>query len=207
MERNRCNLFEFLSHYFTSKTEENTKKLRIVSDAAEIRIGLLPSTNKKRGTWADLPGWFEEYFVYPPKMHHVTGQVGLAVMLGVVTSGWLSAQLLNNITEILFCVSFSHLLREYIECSFCRLIRCPGSFLESLIGRQCGSPRQTEGHSFGDLLISAVLRHQVLQKLPAIVLCSVSLCLLWDTCRTKSFYLRLLCENKLIEIIQKKISP
>jgi hypothetical protein len=49
------------------------------------------------------------------------------------------------------------------------------SFLESLIGRQCGSPRQTEGHSFGDHLISAVLCHQVLQKLPAIVLCSVSL--------------------------------
>jgi hypothetical protein len=50
----------------------------------------------------------------------------------------------------------------HIECSFCRLIRCPGSFLESLIGRQCGSPRQSEGHS--------VLRHKVLQKLPATVL-------------------------------------
>jgi hypothetical protein len=34
---------------------------------------------------------------------------------------------------------------KHIECSFCRLIRRPGSFLESLIGRQCGSPRQTEG--------------------------------------------------------------
>jgi hypothetical protein len=66
----------------------------------------------------------------------------------------------------------------YIECSFCRLIRHLGSFLESLIGRQCGSPPQTEGHSFADHLISAVLHHQVLQKLPAIVLCSVSLWLM-----------------------------
>jgi hypothetical protein len=72
-------------------------------------------------------------------------------------------------------VRVSVLIWQYTECSFCRLIRRPGSFLESLIGRQCGSPRQTEGHSFGDHLISAVLRHQVLQKLPAIVLCSVSL--------------------------------
>jgi hypothetical protein len=30
-------------------------------------------------------------------------------------------------------------------------------------------------------LISAVLRHQVLQKLPAIVFCSVSLWLVWVT--------------------------
>jgi hypothetical protein len=67
---------------------------------------------------------------------------------------------------------------EYIDCPFWRLIRCLGSFLESLIGRQCGSPWQTEGHSFGDHLISAVLRHQVLQKLPAIVLCSVPLWLM-----------------------------
>jgi hypothetical protein len=92
----------------------------------------------------------------------------------------------------------------YIECSFCRLIRYLGSFLESLIGRQCGSPRQTEAHSFGDHLISAVLRHQVLQKLPA--LCSV-LCL-YGSCetqfRTKSFHLWLICE-KLIQIMQKKI--
>jgi hypothetical protein len=63
----------------------------------------------------------------------------------------------------------------YISCSFCMVIRRPVNFLESLIGRQCGSPQQTEGHSFGDHLISAVLRHQVLQKLPATVLCSVSL--------------------------------
>jgi hypothetical protein len=46
---------------------------------------------------------------------------------------------------------------------------------------QCGSLRPTEGHSFGDHLINAVLHHQVLQKLPAIVLCSVSLRLVWDT--------------------------
>jgi hypothetical protein len=48
----------------------------------------------------------------------------------------------------------------YIEYSFCRLIRRLGSFLESLIGRQYGSPQQTAGLSFGDHLISAVLRHQ-----------------------------------------------
>jgi hypothetical protein len=48
MERTRCNLFEFLFYYFTWKTEENTKKLRILSVAAEIRIGLLPNTNKNR---------------------------------------------------------------------------------------------------------------------------------------------------------------
>jgi hypothetical protein len=76
--------------------------------------------------------------------------------------------------SLLFHLFMSHLFK-CIECSFGRLIRRPGSFLESLIGRQCGSPRQTEGHSFGDHLISAVLRHHVLQKLPDIVLCSVSL--------------------------------
>jgi hypothetical protein len=53
-----------------------------------------------------------------------------------------------------------------------------GHFLESLIGRQCGSPQQTESHSFGDPLISEVLHHQVLEKVPAIVLCSVSLWLM-----------------------------
>jgi hypothetical protein len=36
------------------------------------------------------------------------------------------------------------------ECSFCRLIRRP----EHLIGRHCGISRQTEGHSFGDHLLS-----------------------------------------------------
>jgi hypothetical protein len=39
-----------------------------------------------------------------------------------------------------------------IECSFCRLIRHPGSILESLIGRQCGNPWQTECQSFSDHL-------------------------------------------------------
>jgi hypothetical protein len=37
-----------------------------------------------------------------------------------------------------------------IECSLYRLIRRP----EHLIGRHCGISRQTEGHSFGDHLIS-----------------------------------------------------
>jgi hypothetical protein len=32
-----------------------------------------------------------------------------------------------------------------IECSFCRLIRCPGSFIESLIGREYGSPGKLKG--------------------------------------------------------------
>jgi hypothetical protein len=51
--------------------------------------------------------------------------------------------------------------KTVLECSFCRLIRRPGSFLECLIGRERGSPRR-KGHSFGDHLISAVLRRQVL---------------------------------------------
>jgi hypothetical protein len=37
--------------------------------------------------------------------------------------------------------------------------------------------QQTEGHSFGDHLISAVLRHQGLHELPVIEICSVALCL------------------------------
>jgi hypothetical protein len=41
-------------------------------------------------------------------------------------------------------------LLRYIECSLRRLIRRP----EHLIGRHCGISRQTEGHSFGDHLIS-----------------------------------------------------
>jgi hypothetical protein len=51
-------------------------------------------------------------------------------------------------------------MRAYIhtyihtECSFCRLIRCQGSFSERLISRHRGLPRQTEGQSFGDPLIS-----------------------------------------------------
>jgi hypothetical protein len=36
-------------------------------------------------------------------------------------------------------------------------------------------PRKTEGHLFRDHLISVVLRHQLLQKLLAIMLSSVSL--------------------------------
>jgi hypothetical protein len=43
---------------------------------------------------------------------------------------------------------------QYTRCSLCRLIRRPGSFRETLIGRHCGSPRQTQGHSFGEHLIS-----------------------------------------------------
>jgi hypothetical protein len=38
----------------------------------------------------------------------------------------------------------------YVECSLCRLIRCP----EYLIGRHCGISRQTEDHSSGDHLLS-----------------------------------------------------
>jgi hypothetical protein len=45
-------------------------------------------------------------------------------------------------------------LYVYTECSLCRLIRYPGSFLEHSIGRYSGIPRQTEGHSFSDHLIS-----------------------------------------------------
>lgn len=48
MERNRCNLLEFLLYYFTWNTEENTKKLRILSIAAKIRIERILNTNKKR---------------------------------------------------------------------------------------------------------------------------------------------------------------
>jgi hypothetical protein len=96
---------------------------------------------------------------------------------------------------------------NYTECSFCRLIRCPGSFVEYLIGRRCGSPWQTVGHSFGDQLISAVLRATKCYR-SFLLLCSV-LCL-YGSCeiqlRRKSFHLWLLCENKLTQIMQKKIS-
>jgi hypothetical protein len=60
----------------------------------------------------------------------------------------------------------------YIECSSCRLIRRP----EHLIGRHCGISRQTEGHSFGDHLISesvSVTPSSVIEA--SVVLCSVSL--------------------------------
>jgi hypothetical protein len=58
----------------------------------------------------------------------------------------------------------------YIECSFCRLVRSP----EHLIGRHCGISRQTEGHSFGDHLISesvSVKKSTVIEA--SFVLCSV----------------------------------
>jgi hypothetical protein len=57
-----------------------------------------------------------------------------------------------------------------MECSLCRLIRRP----EHLIGRHCGISRQTEGHSFGDHLISksvSVTSSSVIEA--SIVLCSV----------------------------------
>jgi hypothetical protein len=63
-----------------------------------------------------------------------------------------------------------------IECSLRRLIRRP----EHLIGRHCGIYRQTEGHSFGDHLISAsvsVTSSSVTES--SIVLRSVSLWLMW----------------------------
>jgi hypothetical protein len=63
-----------------------------------------------------------------------------------------------------------------IRCSFCRLIRRP----EHLIGRHCGISRQTEGHSFGDHLSSESVRVTPSSVTEAsIVLCSVSLWLVW----------------------------
>jgi hypothetical protein len=57
-------------------------------------------------------------------------------------------------------------------CSFCTLIRRP----EHLIGRQCGISRQTEGHSFGDHLISESVSVTLSSVIEAsTVLCSVSL--------------------------------
>jgi hypothetical protein len=67
-------------------------------------------------------------------------------------------------------------LRTFIECSLYRLIRRP----EHLIGRHSGTSRQTEGHSFGDHLISesvSVTPPSVIEA--SIVLCSVSLWLVW----------------------------
>jgi hypothetical protein len=64
---------------------------------------------------------------------------------------------------------------DYIGCSFCRLIRRP----EHLIGRHWYLP-QTEGQSFGDHLISesvSVTPSSVVEA--SIVLCSVSLWLVW----------------------------
>jgi hypothetical protein len=94
----------------------------------------------------------------------------------------------------------------YIECSFCRLIRCPRSFLETLIGRQFGSPQQTESHSFGDYLIVQSCATKCYSSF--LLFCSV-LCL-HGSCelqfRTRNFHLWLLCE-KLIQIMQETISP
>jgi hypothetical protein len=64
----------------------------------------------------------------------------------------------------------------YIECSFCRLIRRP----EHLIGKRVGISRQTEGLSFGGHLINesvSVTPSSVTEA--SIVLCSVSLWLVW----------------------------
>jgi hypothetical protein len=63
-----------------------------------------------------------------------------------------------------------------IGCSFCRLIRRP----EHLIGRHYGISRQTEGHSFGDHLISGSVNVTPSSVVEAsIVLCSVSSWLVW----------------------------
>jgi hypothetical protein len=61
-------------------------------------------------------------------------------------------------------------------CSLCRLIRRP----EHIIGRHCGISRQTEGHSFGDHLISESVSATPSSVIEAsVVLCSVCLWLLW----------------------------
>jgi hypothetical protein len=64
-----------------------------------------------------------------------------------------------------------------------------GSFLKSLIGKQCGSSRQAEGHSFGDHL--SVQSYATKCYGSFLLLCSV-LCL-YGSCeiqfRTKSSHL------------------
>jgi hypothetical protein len=72
-----------------------------------------------------------------------------------------------------------HLLRSrlpYIERSLRRLLRRP----EHLIDRHCGISRQTEGHSFGDHLISesvSITPSSVIEAF--IMLCYVSVWVVW----------------------------
>jgi hypothetical protein len=61
-----------------------------------------------------------------------------------------------------------HITYKTIECSFCSFIGRP----EHLIDRHCGISRATEGHSFGDHLISVSSQCHIGAS---IVLCSVSL--------------------------------
>jgi hypothetical protein len=73
-----------------------------------------------------------------------------------------------------FIQSSQLIIREqpYIERSLCRLIRRP----EYLIGRHCSISRQTEGHAFGDHLISESVGVTLSSVIEAsIMLCSVSL--------------------------------
>jgi hypothetical protein len=54
-------------------------------------------------------------------------------------------------------------LRACTESSMCRPIRRPGSLSIRRFGTDCGNPRQTEVHSFGNHPISeSLLRHEVL---------------------------------------------
>jgi hypothetical protein len=54
----------------------------------------------------------------------------------------------------------------------------------------------------------SVLHHQVLQKLLYIVLCAVSLWLMWDTIYSKQFsFMIVIWKKKRIQIMQEKISP
>jgi hypothetical protein len=51
-------------------------------------------------------------------------------------------------------ISMSKLVTEGTLCSLSSLVRRPGSISECRVGTYCASPRQTEGHLFGDHPIS-----------------------------------------------------
>jgi hypothetical protein len=61
-------------------------------------------------------------------------------------------------TNFLKCIKVLKCQVRHTRYSLSWLIRRPGSFLEYRVGTHCGSPRQTEGHSFGDHPISESVR-------------------------------------------------
>jgi hypothetical protein len=57
-------------------------------------------------------------------------------------------------THHIFLTKLTTDLWKATKCSLCRLISRPGGLSVCHLGTHCGSPQQTERHSFGNHLIS-----------------------------------------------------